>query len=278
MFDDVDEALRRLLLRELPVRSNEIDIAFHQPKPDWSSRLNRPTVNLFLYNVRENNRLRQAQPYWQVEDNQNGTATRRRSAVRVDLDYMVTAWASEPDDEHRLLGRTLMVFFRTPYLPEAVLPEGLYDQPSPISLIAARYEFMERPSDLWNSLGNQWRPAIFVQVTVAVQPDTPIVEPVVRTRDVRVGQRNPDGSTSLNERAGSDYFAMIAGRVQSERPLEDGSVTLVERGITVALEADGKFSFNNLKPGPYTLEIAGANRPASRHPIVVPSDDYTIRL
>ena len=59
MFDELDEALRRLLIREIPIKNNEVDISFDQPKSEWSARLNRPTVNLFLHDVRENTKLRQ---------------------------------------------------------------------------------------------------------------------------------------------------------------------------------------------------------------------------
>ena len=58
MITDVDEALRELLLQEIAIKGNEVDIKFDQPKREWSSRLNKPTINLFLFDLRENLRLR----------------------------------------------------------------------------------------------------------------------------------------------------------------------------------------------------------------------------
>ncbi len=49
MYNDLDEALRQLLIRELPIKNSDVDIKFDQPKREWSGRLNRPTLNLFLY-------------------------------------------------------------------------------------------------------------------------------------------------------------------------------------------------------------------------------------
>ena len=100
MIDDLDEVLRQLLIRELPIKNGEIDIAFDQPKREWSARLSRPTLNLFLHDLNENKKLRQAQPMWEVEIGNNGQAVKRRKPVRLDLHYMITAWANEPEDEH----------------------------------------------------------------------------------------------------------------------------------------------------------------------------------
>jgi hypothetical protein len=61
MIDDLDEALRQLLIAELPIVSNEVDIAFEPPTRDWSARLSRPTLNLFMHDLRENNKLRTQQ-------------------------------------------------------------------------------------------------------------------------------------------------------------------------------------------------------------------------
>ena len=52
---DLDEALRTLLRRELERHGFEgVEIAFDAPASDWSAKLDRATVNLFLYDLREN--------------------------------------------------------------------------------------------------------------------------------------------------------------------------------------------------------------------------------
>ena len=104
MFHDLDEALRQLLVREMPIRNGEVDIRFDQPTREWSARLSRPTLNLFLYDLRENLKLRASQQ-WTITRNKDGSATQRRTPARMDLHYMLTAWAREADDEHNLLAR-----------------------------------------------------------------------------------------------------------------------------------------------------------------------------
>ena len=63
MIADLDETIRQLLKEELPIKNSEIEVSFEQPKRENSARWTKPTVNLFLYDVRENNVLRQHQ--WQ---------------------------------------------------------------------------------------------------------------------------------------------------------------------------------------------------------------------
>ena len=97
MIDDLDEALRQLIIRELPIKNGDVDIAFEQPKRDWSSRLSRPTLNLFLYDLRENTKLRSSQPLWENVREPGGATVQKRRPVRVDLRYLMTAWTSEAE-------------------------------------------------------------------------------------------------------------------------------------------------------------------------------------
>ena len=195
MIDDLDEALRRLLVRELPIKSGEVDIAFDQPKRDWSARLSRPALNLFLFDIRENQKLRQAQRMWQAEHQDGQGVTQRRQAVRLDLRYFITAWATEPEDEHRLLARTLAALFLYPTLPDDLLPEGLLGQPAPIQLLVAQEANLAAPSDLWGVMDNELRPAIVCVVTMGLNPYQPVHTPLVRTRELPRGPFRPPVGT-----------------------------------------------------------------------------------
>src|SRR4051794_14493595 len=54
MLADLDEALRALLRRELGRHGFDgVEVAFDAPAKDWSATLSAPTVNLFLYDLRE---------------------------------------------------------------------------------------------------------------------------------------------------------------------------------------------------------------------------------
>jgi hypothetical protein len=280
MIEDVDEALRQLLIQEIPIRNGEVDITFDQPKREWSARLNRPTLNFFLYDVRENKKLRGTQPIWDVEQQNGNTVTKRRRPLRVDLRYIITAWATEPDDEHRLLSRALAALSRYSHLPQDSLPDGLQDQPMPLPIMVAQEEDFRNPADLWGAIDNEWRPAIPCVITLALNPYLPITAPLVRTREIRFGEAvRPVNQGHYADGIEPDVFWTVGGTVRSDKSPDDIQVVLMERDLTVHLQPGGRFAIGNLRAGDYTLEISVKGRKkAQRHTITVPAADYVIEV
>ena len=272
MIDDLDEALRQLLIREMPVKNGEIDIVFDQPKREWSARLSRPTLNLFLYDVHENTKLRQ-QPGWSVRGRGNGKATQEREPMRVDLNYMITAWATEAEDEHRLITRALLALARYETLPQDNLPESLTDQPVPIPLEVAQPESLQNATDIWSVLDNEMRPAISCNITLALSPFAPVTGPLVRARELRFSQF----SDLTPQEAPSRNYWTIGGTVQTSEPLDSVRLMLVERGAEIPLQEEGRFFVGNLEAGDYTLEVSVKGRKPRRHKITVPAPDYDIK-
>lgn len=274
MFDDVDQALRDLLIQELPISNDEVDIEFDRPKREWSARLSRPTLNLFLYDIHENQKLRQAQPMWQTTRNPNGTVTHKRKPVRIDLHYMITVWATEPEDEHRLLARTVMALFRHPHLPDNVLPPSLQHQQRKIELMVAQPNALKNPVDVWTVLDNEMGPAIELTVTMALDPYTPTTAPLVIRRELRFAQ---DVERPRQEGEEEIFFA-VRGTLVSKEPLEEARVVLVEQGIEVLPRPDGEFLLGRLRQGEYTLEVSAEGHAPARHQITVPDDNYDIEV
>jgi hypothetical protein len=276
MIDEIDEVLRQLLIQEMPIKNGEIDIAFDQPRREWSARLSRPTLNLFLHDLNENRKLRQAQPMWEVERD-NGNATFHRKAARIDLHYMITAWANEPEDEHRLLSRVLMSLFRHPQLPEELLTEGLQNQPVPIAVMAAQSEELRNPADLWSAMDNEQRPSIACVITLALNPYQPTTTPLVRDRELRIGPSQNPGSQQLDTGVAVDRFWTIGGRLRSAKPLDDVRLTLLEKQQDIPLQSEGRFSVGNLRSGEYTLEVV-VGQQANTYQITVPAPDYELEV
>lgn len=194
MIADLDETLRKLLIEELPIHNGEIDVKFDQPKREWSARLAKPTLNFFLYDVRENHMLRQHQ-WQQVTDGRgNGrTAQRKRSPFRIDCFYMITSWAAEPQDEHRLLARCLRALFRYPTLPEERLVGALQTPIFDIQARLARHDTLTNPAEVWSALDNELRPSISYVITLALDPWTEVSGPIVRTLKLRTRQVGRNG-------------------------------------------------------------------------------------
>jgi hypothetical protein len=270
MIEALDEALRQLLIRDLPIKNGEVDIQFHQPNRQWSAKLTRPTLNLFLYDLRENARLRQPSPLWNRQGGDSKSVVQQRQAVRMDVHYIITAWANEPEDEHRLLSRTLMALFRNPNLPEDLLPEVLQAQPAPIQLQAAQSDELRDTSFFWSALDNEVRPAIVCTLTFALNPYQPFTTPLVRERVLVF--RNV--STGAEEGPGHVLWT-VHGRLQSAADVGGTQMKVLERNLDVTIRPDGSFTIANLPEGEYTVEIVN-DGDTRRHTLIVPSEEYLI--
>ena len=119
---DLDEALRTLLKRELNRHGFEgVEIAFDAPSKEWSGKLTGPTVDLFLYDLRE--ALDEPRPR-RASDGGNGAAIVTDPPLHLELTYAVTAWTKAVEDEHRLLSQVLSVLFSYTEIPADVIGQS----------------------------------------------------------------------------------------------------------------------------------------------------------
>ena len=276
MLDDLDEALRELLIRDMPIVNNEVDISFDLPKREWSARLSRPTINLFLHDVRENNKMRTQQPY--LNSIPNGvSATTSPNSIRLEVHYMVTAWANDPSDEHRLLGRLLMVFFRYKSLPEELYFGQLLGQDFDIWLKVAQYDQRDVRREIWNMLDNEMKPIIDLTATIALEPEAEWTVPLVRQTEIGFDQM---GTTYNGGVFGADRFYAVMGTVHGAEGLSHLSIQLLEVAVPVTVTPTGHYTIQNLRAGEYTVVVWTGDGEPIRHPIVVPSppEAYDIYL
>lgn len=282
MFDELDDALRRFIIHELPIKNGEIEIAFEQPNRQWSGRLSRPTINLFLYDVRENIKLRQAQLEWENERRGNGGSSKlsevvvaRRRPARVDLHYLISVWTSVVEDEHRLLGRILLMLLRRPELPDELVPPYLRAAGLSATIKAAQYEELTNPSDLWGAMDNLQHPSLTCTVTVAI-PLHEYEVPPVRVVETHLGPVSDALHPSGQENFRQSFT--IGGTIRSAKPLANPQVSVLERALKVNVQGDGRFTIAALDAGEYTLEIRAEGRTPRRYRVAVPGPDYTLEL
>jgi len=280
----VDEALRKLLTYEIEIKENEVDIQFDQPKREWSSRLSKPTLNLFLFDMRENLRLRGAEQYTTI-NRPDGTAEVRRNPVRMDLRYLMTAWVKEAEDEHLLLSSALVGLLRNPFLPQHCLSEQLKSQPTPIVLEVATFPPeigpVDKFSEIWGVLDNEMRPGVIVTITISIDPYKPLIYRQVTTREMRIlqdtgiGQPNAEGAV----KSLSKTYWLVGGTLKSEKyDLSSLSVVLVEKQLPIKVREDGKFSLHKLAQGEYHLDILYNKKVLKRQKISVPGPDCEIQV
>jgi hypothetical protein len=188
MLQLLDESLEAFLRAAVPLVQSEVDVAFDAPDKDWAARVSRPTVNLYLWEVRRNAGEQDAGR--ERVDGENGRSVWRPPLPIVDCRYLVTAWTSEVRDEHALLGAVLQSLLRTRVLPqEHLAPELVAKSPSPAISVATPDD--RETSDFWSALGGQLKPGLDLLVTapVVAVPTWPVAE-VVRRRHVTVVSRS----------------------------------------------------------------------------------------
>jgi hypothetical protein len=167
MIGEIDDAIRALVKASDGIAA-DVDIALDAPTKDWAARRNAPTVDLFLYDIREDTRRREYGVTEQRDD--AGVVTHRTPAPRYfKLSYLVTAWTQRPDDEHRLLDALLRCFLRFDAIPESVLNGALRETGSPCSLSVALPPPEDRAfADVWSSLGGELKPSLDLVITAPI--------------------------------------------------------------------------------------------------------------
>jgi hypothetical protein len=266
VINDLDETLRTLLVTRAGLGPDSVDISFEIPTKDWSTST-RPTINLYLYDIRENAKLRET--YWNPEPGEKGQIKLKRLPLRIDLSYMITCWTEAIEDQHRLLWQVLDAFFRNSPIPADVLQGNLTKLTHSVRTEVAQSDgILKNVSDFWGALENQLRPAVNVVVTLDLDLEQFQSAQIVFARSVKVGPRaaNAGGTESGNQlRAlmhGSDPAAFqVVGTVRDSKglPVRRAAVRLIaveadgqpaQRGPTILTDETGRYLVPGIGPRP----------------------------
>src|SRR5207237_420566 len=230
-----------------------------EPTTDRSSRRNTPTVDLYLYDIRED--LEQREVMWESVRDDSGFVTERRPpARRFKLSYLVTAWTQRPEDEHRLLSSLLSCFLRNQTMPVDVITGSLVGARLPITLSIALPPPQDRSiSDVWSAMGGELKASLDLvvnapfEIKLAVPAGPPVLE------EPRFTYAQPDGET--------EDSAVSAARSGKGRRVADpcASSPRADRGTRAcgrrAPPHDGS---GNRRPLSRALYFASSRRPVTR--------------
>jgi hypothetical protein len=173
---DLSETLGALLAPALAA-----DISFERPTDLFQPA--QTTVDVFLYDVRENVELRNNEPIVRRVGTESRTLP---PPVRLDCAYLVTAWPVGGSDlalqEHRLLSLALQRLLRFPTIPPEFLRGSLVGQQPPLPTMTARPDGLANPADFWTALGSRLRAALTLRVTISVPVFEPVGGPIVLER------------------------------------------------------------------------------------------------
>lgn len=279
MIADLDETLRALLLRELPLKTGEIDIEFEQPKREWSARLSKPTINLFLYDLRENTQLRVQQRERLMQTIHNGQKhiAKKRTPFRMDCYYLLTTWANEAEDQHNLLGAAVAALLRHPTIPLELLEGELQTQPYKIISKLASPDTLPNVSEVWGVLDNEMRPAVPLVLTITIDPWEMKPVRMVETLTMRTGEM-----TQPNKRIETTNRIQhtIGGTVHDaeNQPLPNIDVWIRGTGFHAQTDLEGRYRIAHLNTGQYTLLAVKPDNNTVVKEITVPNGEYDIEL
>jgi hypothetical protein len=267
MFDDLDSTLTNLLNDTgAPTQLRNADVSFQTPDKDFEPA--QPTVNLFLFDVKENRSRREQVPH---VDRVGGLFVRRMPPLRIDCTYLVTTWDNDVGAikiavEHRLLAQAFQWLSRFGTIPDAFLQGNLAGQPFPPLALIAHMDSRPNIGEFWSALSIPPRPSFTVIATITMPFPFEVPEgPPVVTKEIRLEIKDVPGT--------QETVFDIGGTVTdaaTSAPIADASVTLIELDRTVQTNADGRFRISGLDGGPFTLRIAASGFVTLDRAITIP--------
>jgi hypothetical protein len=272
MLADLDETLRTLLKEELEVHGFEgVDIAFDAPSRDWSGQLSKPTVNVYLYDLREAESLRTSE-WGRVA--RNGRQFETRPPMVMEASYAVTAWTQAVEDEHRLLSQVLAIFFAYPEIPQDKLNGRLANGSQAWPIKARIGQGKGEKSDFWSAVGGQYKVSLDYVVRLSVESGAMRERgPEVRTQTIRTQMTDAPKATVLEmHRSG--------GKVTDKKgqPLGDVWITLPDLGSWTSSRSDGEFRFDRLPPGRHRVVARTADGRETDSHIEVPGAGVDLKI
>jgi hypothetical protein len=274
MLADLDESLKALMQEELGRHGFElVQIAFDAPTKEWASTLSAPTLNLFLYDIREAKEHRPVD--WESRLEEDGRRFELRPPLRVDVAYAVTAWTRNVEDEHRMLSQALSILFAFPILPRDELTGSLRNgsQRFPLHTRIAQ-ERSDGGSNFWTAVGGQYKASLDYVVTLSCEPGTRIERgPEVRTQTLRTMRAGSEETTR------EDHHR-FGGTVRDENgdPVPGAWVGLPESGRFAIADSRGSFIIEHVPLGGQKLVVRGPDGAEQEAQVDVPGSRVDIVL
>lgn len=169
-----------MLLR--PALADRAELTFDTPDSSWASGTGgSPVVNAFLHRIAEDAQARGQG--WIDRRNDRGRVVARLPAPRTYLvSYLVTAWASDVELEHALLGSVLRALAATERADDLATAEF------GVSITVAGSDRPRAPVDLWSALDIPPRAGLDVVVSAPLPADA-VTDLAASPEQVDLGMR-----------------------------------------------------------------------------------------
>ena len=273
MLTDFNTTLKQLLVKRVPLDPNEVEISFDCPKREWSAKVLKPTVNLYLFDVRENVSMRTLN--YRTVNAADGRTGRRKPPVYVDLSYFVTTWAREVADEHTLLWRSMTAMMRESEIGKDLL-QGTMKTDWPVNIMVAQAEgVLRNPGEFWNALDNDLKPAVVYAVTLPVDLNVFHEAPLAFTTITDIGSARQ----RISRKLAIGGLVRTKGKGKSAgTPVLGALVAFPKIGISVRTGDDGRYFASGVPEGTHQVIITEDGGKALERELVVPSRVYDLEV
>lgn len=193
MIHEIDAALAALLRDEV-LGDAKVSIAFDPPNRPWIQTVSGPTLDVFLYDVRENV-VRREVMLEPVYDEEGKLVAKRSPARRYDLFYTLSVWGTPVALEHHILAAVTVGLARFETLPAGYVPAAIRDRGNVFVGVAAGAKRM-MPGNLGGDMKIQLELVLTLPLPTTI--DLPSAAPVVSPLAVDV--RGPQQSEQVQGR------------------------------------------------------------------------------
>lgn len=262
MIDDLSRTLKAILSHSAPVPLRHV--AFTFDRPDDSFDPQQTTLDLFLYDLREDVDLRSNEL---TIDKLNGQSVTHKAPMRLACSYLATAWPVGGADlamqEQQLLAQTLQTFGRFPTIPAGFLQGVLRNQEPALPMVALHPDALKNLSEFWTSLGSKLRPSLTVTATISVPLFDDVADYLVTTMNT--------GIAPLPS-AAPDALIQIGGQVRDGQgnSVPGALVDLLDAGLRTQTGDDGRFVLSGVPAGAHTLRVVAVGFQPETRNVVVP--------
>jgi len=197
IIDDFNTTLENLMKKEYGPEM-PFDISFAVPCKDFHTvSTEKPSLNFYLYDIRENTELRSNEPL--IERRADGSVIKKRPPMRIQLFYCITAWSPAQDDaigsktreEHKQLSKALVALLKYQTIPSDVLSGDLIGQIPPLPTTAILPDAMENLAQFWNALDGLLKPSLDYRITISLDIHEDLEGRMVTTKISEYGGETP---------------------------------------------------------------------------------------
>jgi hypothetical protein len=236
----IDESLESFFRATVPLNAVDVDVAFDAPDREWSAKLTRPTVSVFLWDIRRSATRANAGIRTVEHD---GQVVRQSAPPMLELRYVVTAWTSDLGDERSLLAGLVRSLLAHGEVPREFIPQALDDLMAPTIAMARSGE---DHMDVFKALEGQLKPGINMVLTTEF--DTGVLVPAgPPVREIGTAVGRIDGAGVVRRRVAGEI-------VDADRRLAIGALVRSPTHAT-RVNALGQFLLNAAAGDEITVDI-----------------------